>query len=137
MRKSVCPAELAAEPSFGNLRNEARPDDPGREERRRSAPLPNSLYRRSTTGSSKNPAIGRDADGKQIRRAALHESLPIVARPRGVEPLTPRSVVWCSIQLSYGRVTVERRGRALTTTPAGCGNARRIVGRDARRRHFA
>src|SRR5579885_3225944 len=26
-----------------------------------------------------------------------------VARPRGVEPLTPRSVVWCSIQLSYGR----------------------------------
>ena len=27
-----------------------------------------------------------------------------LARPRGVEPLTPRSVVWCSIQLSYGRV---------------------------------
>src|SRR5271156_5767602 len=27
-----------------------------------------------------------------------------LARPRGVEPLTPRSVVWCSIQLSYGRL---------------------------------
>src|SRR5690348_11892467 len=27
-----------------------------------------------------------------------------MARPRGVEPLTPRSVVWCSIQLSYGRI---------------------------------
>ncbi len=27
-----------------------------------------------------------------------------LARPRGVEPPTPRSVVWCSIQLSYGRV---------------------------------
>ncbi len=27
-----------------------------------------------------------------------------LARPRGVEPLTPRSVVWCSIQLSYGRM---------------------------------
>src|SRR5437763_8478220 len=27
-----------------------------------------------------------------------------MARPRGVEPLTPRSVVWCSIQLSYGRL---------------------------------
>lgn len=26
-----------------------------------------------------------------------------MARPRGFEPLTPRSVVWCSIQLSYGR----------------------------------
>jgi hypothetical protein len=30
--------------------------------------------------------------------------LKILARPRGVEPLTPRSVVWCSIQLSYGRM---------------------------------
>jgi len=39
--------------------------------------------------------------------------------------------------LSYGRVTVERRGRALTTTPAGCSNARRIVGRDGCRRYFA
>src|SRR5216683_794048 len=27
-----------------------------------------------------------------------------LARPRGVEPPTPRSVIWCSIQLSYGRV---------------------------------
>ncbi len=27
-----------------------------------------------------------------------------LARPRGFEPLTPRSVVWCSIQLSYGRL---------------------------------
>jgi hypothetical protein len=34
-----------------------------------------------------------------------------LARPRGVEPLTPRSVVWCSIQLSYGRVAVKRTGR--------------------------
>ena len=26
-----------------------------------------------------------------------------VARPKGFEPLTPKFVVWCSIQLSYGR----------------------------------
>jgi hypothetical protein len=27
-----------------------------------------------------------------------------VARPEGFEPPTPRSVVWCSVQLSYGRI---------------------------------
>jgi pimeloyl-ACP methyl ester carboxylesterase len=27
-----------------------------------------------------------------------------LARPKGFEPLTPRFVVWCSIQLSYGRL---------------------------------
>jgi hypothetical protein len=32
-----------------------------------------------------------------------------MARPRGFEPLTPRSVVWCSVQLSYGRSACPRR----------------------------
>src|SRR5438477_11496294 len=45
-----------------------------------------------------------------------------LARPRGVEPLTPRSVVWCSIQLSYGRLCHAAAGmpaaRAATITPA-------------------
>src|SRR2546423_13006571 len=34
-----------------------------------------------------------------------------VARPEGFEPPTPRFVVWCSIQLSYGRVVRDAQGR--------------------------
>ncbi len=30
-----------------------------------------------------------------------------MARPEGFEPPTPRFVVWCSIQLSYGRKPVD------------------------------
>ena len=30
--------------------------------------------------------------------------LILLARPEGFEPPTPRFVVWCSIQLSYGRL---------------------------------
>jgi hypothetical protein len=32
-----------------------------------------------------------------------------MARPKRFELLTPRFVVWCSIQLSYGRVLPEVR----------------------------
>jgi hypothetical protein len=52
------------------------------------------------------------------RLVNFHKWLKKLARPRGVEPLTPRSVVWCSIQLSYGRVADTEAGRAVTTTPA-------------------
>ena len=34
-----------------------------------------------------------------------------MARPKGFEPLTPRFVVWCSIQLSYGRIVMRKRMR--------------------------
>jgi hypothetical protein len=33
-----------------------------------------------------------------------------LARPKRFELLTPRFVVWCSIQLSYGRVRGARKG---------------------------
>ncbi len=33
-------------------------------------------------------------------------ALELMARPKGFEPLTPRFVVWCSIQLSYGRLPI-------------------------------
>ena len=34
----------------------------------------------------------------------------MMARPEGFEPPTPRFVVWCSIQLSYGRMPLNPRG---------------------------
>ncbi len=37
-----------------------------------------------------------------------HGKMQGMARPKGFEPLTPRFVVWCSIQLSYGRLTRRR-----------------------------
>ncbi len=40
-----------------------------------------------------------------------------MARPKGFEPLTPRFVVWCSIQLSYGRVSM-RAGRVDLDKPS-------------------
>jgi hypothetical protein len=38
-----------------------------------------------------------------------------MARPKRFELLTPRFVVWCSIQLSYGRVF---RSHSMGVTPA-------------------
>jgi hypothetical protein len=35
----------------------------------------------------------------------LAKLLISLARPEGFEPPTPRFVVWCSIQLSYGRLS--------------------------------
>jgi hypothetical protein len=42
----------------------------------------------------------------------MRKCLNNVARPEGFEPPTPRFVVWCSVQLSYGRSTdvAEREG---------------------------
>src|ERR1700731_3180000 len=65
-----------------------------------------------------------------LRAAACmsSNSLKRLARPRGVEPLTPRSVVWCSIQLSYWRLPrAGRRCPAATTTPPQSAKASRIV----------
>src|SRR4029079_3196971 len=42
----------------------------------------------------------------------------VLARPEGFEPPTPRFVVWCSIQLSYGRLEGGHIGRW-----AGLGNS--------------
>src|SRR5260370_23051788 len=50
-----------------------------------------------------------------------------LARPDGFEPPTPRFVVWCSIQLSYGRVF--RMGReSVPKTSKAAGNAPLAIG---------
>ena len=52
--------------------------------------------------------------GSDDGAAKLFRRLKNLARPKGFEPLTPRFVVWCSIQLSYGRL--RRLGSARRTT---------------------
>jgi AAA domain len=50
----------------------------------------------------------QDPTTKRLRKLGAN----LLARPEGFEPPTPRSVVWCSVQLSYGRSTdvAEREG---------------------------
>ena len=62
----------------------------------------NSRSRASSDARLPAAALMRPATYSQVRK---------LARPRGFEPLTPRSVVWCSIQLSYGRPQGGLRGR--------------------------
>ncbi len=50
-----------------------------------------------------------------------------MAHPKGFEPLTPRFVVWCSIQLSYGCLPVCRDC---------CGDGRLIIGRITKSKHL-
>ena len=58
-------------------------------------------------------ALPYEASHKFRRQGACsRRSLPSLwdkeqARPAGVEPATPTSVVWCSIQLSYGRMRLN------------------------------
>ena len=48
-----------------------------------------------------------------------------MARPKGFEPLTPRFVVWCSIQLSYGRLPTFDAGEQHSGAPCRPSGRRR------------
>src|SRR5262245_56097152 len=56
--------------------------------------------------SSSYPSFQRKKDENFVS----HTKSLKVARPKRFELLTPRFVVWCSIQLSYGRIC--RKGRS-------------------------
>jgi hypothetical protein len=84
-------------------------------------------YRREALSGPENAPM-RSAMGPQDARRRINDpffwlkSLKKMARPRGVEPLTPRSVVWCSIQLSYGRINrsaLSRSSASLAVISAG------------------
>jgi hypothetical protein len=64
---------------------------------------PSGAHRRRGTGAGRGP-------GQRSARSSLTYSE--MARPKGFEPLTPRFVVWCSIQLSYGRIRTMRPAKA-------------------------
>ena len=53
-----------------------------------------------------NRDLNRDQEEGEGREGV--QQVDFLVRPDGVEPPTPRSVVWCSIQLSYGRLREPR-----------------------------
>ncbi len=54
-----------------------------------------------------------------------------MARPKRFELLTPRFVVWCSIQLSYGRLPAGRGPAERGETYRRGGGIARLVGATA------
>src|SRR6185503_2232876 len=54
---------------------------------------------------------------------AIEKGRHVLARPERFELPTPRFVVWCSIQLSYGRVAVPGKVRASGRIAIGSGCA--------------
>ena len=63
----------------------------------------------------------------------IFQTLKKLARPKRFELLTPRFVVWCSIQLSYGRTShVHNRGQPNGQT--GRVRAPFLIGRGSERK---
>ena len=57
-----------------------------------------------------------------------------MARPEGFEPPTPKFVVWCSIQLSYGRILAARGQKAPSGKVAGAAKPLSLVARAIKRK---
>src|SRR6185437_16332133 len=63
---------------------------------------------------------------RSVFLSSLRSAQGKLARPKRFELLTPRFVVWCSIQLSYGRVPGRRAQNLLLLSrkgKRGCGIA--------------
>jgi hypothetical protein len=64
-------------------------------------------------GSPPSARLTKSGLGAKRAGGQTAESARSVARPTGVEPVTPTFGGWCSIQLSYGRMVlaIRRAGR--------------------------
>ena len=84
-----------------------------------------------TRAKNTNGDTGRDTEAQRLSKMIL-KCLNLLARPKGFEPLTPRFVVWCSIQLSYGCVLEARTYSGAFTkarTTLLCRTHRRLIPR--------
>ena len=66
-------------------------------------PVPATADRVDASRGLKNSEF--EAKWKQLEEKTGLQARKSLARPEGFEPPTPRSVVWCSVQLSYGRLS--------------------------------
>src|SRR5262245_35449606 len=84
----------------GKLESGPRPRGARRARKSRGAGEANRTARKTR----QRARYGHWPDTKREAPAASREVPGFMARPKRFELLTPRFVVWCSIQLSYGRV---------------------------------
>jgi hypothetical protein len=117
--RGVAAGPTARRPLRPRHRGRSHPDgeDPGcRRPTRRRQPTPVRRQQRRERSSDALiiPDVELQPPGDLSREFAAHTvihgrsdlwttSAKCLARPEGLEPPTPRFVVWCSIQLSYGR----------------------------------
>jgi hypothetical protein len=66
-------------------------------------PILSVARKRAKASASAAPASGSEPLDNPFGPKVSGTDLIVMARPKRFELLTPRFVVWCSIQLSYGR----------------------------------
>ena len=72
-----------------------------------------------------------DGPGRhRVNHTAFDGISRLMARPEGFEPPTPRFVVWCSIQLSYGRL--PKKTKELCAFPRSLKSLFRTAPREGR-----
>ena len=70
----------------------------------------------------------------KVNNCQRYQQVVLMARPEGFEPPTPKFVVWCSIQLSYGRILAARGQKAPSGKVAGAAKPLSLVARAIKRK---